>query len=149
MTLVKFNKPANRSGISGFNSLLNDFFINSDYPQLKPFSTGTSLPAVNVSETDQEFHLELTVPGFSKDEINLAIEDDSLTISGEKKAETEETEKKYTRKEFSYQNFKRTFNLPENVDQEKIEARFENGILFIGLPKKEAEVKAVRKIALQ
>jgi HSP20 family protein len=149
MTLVKFNKPASRLGVSGFNSLLNDFFINTDFPQVRPFGTGTRLPAVNVSEIDQEFHLELTVPGFSKDEINLAIEDDSLIIRGEKKTEAEQTEKIYSRKEFSYQNFKRTFNLPENVDQEKIGARFENGILFIGLPKKEAEAKASRKIELQ
>ena len=84
-----------------------------------------------------------------KEEIELAIDQDTLNVSGEKKTSAEQDEKRYSRKEFSFQNFKRSFTLSENVDQEKIAARFEHGILLIELPKKETEVKSARKIELQ
>lgn len=70
-------------------------------------------------------------------------------LSGEKKIEENKNEKRYSRKEFTYQNFNRSFTLPENIDQEKIAARFENGIVTIELPKREAPEKVVRKIDLQ
>ncbi len=147
MTLIKFNKPTNRPVSPAFSSLFNDFFEN-EMSGFRPFGTASGLPAVNISENEQHFHLELSAPGFTKEEIELSIENEILTVSGEKKSETEQTEKRYSRKEFSFQNFKRSFTLPENVDQEKIAARFEHGILHIELPKKEIETKIARKIEL-
>ena len=149
MTLIKFDKPAQRAGVPAFNNFFNDFFANPDHPVFKPFGSGSTSPAVNISETDESFNLEFTVAGFSKEEITLAVEKNTLSVSGEKKAEKTQSEKRYTRKEFVFQNFKRSFNLPENVNQDKIGARFENGILLVELPKKEFEPKTVRKIELQ
>lgn len=76
MTLIKFNKPASRS-ISPFNSLVSEMFDNINFPEFKPFTNG-SLPSVNVSENEKEFHIEMSAPGFSKEEINIAIEEDTL-----------------------------------------------------------------------
>ena len=84
--------------------------------------------------------MELSAAGFSKEEITLQIEKDTLVISGEKKAEETTVEKKFHRKEFTYNNFKRKFTLNELVDKEKIEASFENGIVKIHLPKKQETV---------
>ena len=148
MTLIKFNKPAQRLANPAFHNLISDLLEN-DFPAFRPFGNGTGLPAVNISENDKNFHLELSIPGFSKEEIELAIDQDTLNVSGEKKTTSEQEEKRYSRKEFSYQNFKRSFTLPENIDQEKIAARFEHGILLIELPKKETEIKSARKIELQ
>jgi HSP20 family protein len=148
MTLIKFNKPAQRLANPAFHNFFSDMLEN-DFPAFRPFVNGNGLPAVNISENEKNFHLELSIPGFSKEEIELAIDQDTLNVSGEKKTSAEQDEKRYSRKEFSFQNFKRSFTLPENVDQEKIAARFEHGILLIELPKKESEVKSARKIELQ
>jgi HSP20 family protein len=110
---------------------------------------GVSLPAVNISESDTSYQIEMSSPGFSKSDISIAIDGDTLTISGEKKSENTEETKKYSRKEFSHQNFKRSFTLPEHLDSEKIAAKFEDGILRIDLPKKESAQPQARKIELQ
>ncbi|MFM2285765.1 MAG: hypothetical protein RLZZ543_1262 [Bacteroidota bacterium] len=148
MTLIKFNKPAQRLANPAFHNFFSEMLEN-DFPTFRPFVNGNGLPAVNISENEKSFHLELSIPGFSKEEIELAIDQDTLNVRGEKKTNAEQDEKRYSRKEFSFQNFKRSFTLPENVDQEKIVARFEHGILLIELPKKETEVKSARKIELQ
>jgi HSP20 family protein len=147
MTLIKFNKPAQRPGSPVFSNLFNDLF-EGDLPSYHPFGTTSGLPAVNISENETMFHIELSIPGFSKEEIDLSIDKDTLTVTGEKKESTEQAAKHYSRKEFSFKNFKHSFNLPENVDQEKIAARFADGILHVELPKKETEVKSARKIDL-
>jgi len=114
-------------------------------------SIGTSIPAVNIQETDDNFMVEVAAPGKTRDDFNIELDNDILTISSEEKKETETTEKngKYTRKEFSYSNFKRAFSLPETVQNEKISASYENGVLHINLPKKEeAKVQAKRMIEI-
>ena len=146
MTLVKFNTPSRGNNSPVFSKLFNDLMDN-DFPAFRP-STG-NLPAVNNSETETSYHIELSSPGFSKADISLAIEGDTLTISGEKSNETEENQKKYSRKEFSFQNFKRSFTMPDHVDNEKVAAKFEDGILSIELPKKETAQATSRKIQLQ
>jgi len=105
-------------------------------------STDTTLPAVNVKESDEAFDIEVAAPGMNKEDFKVNLENNVLTISSEKKEEKKEEEKgRYTRREFSYQSFQRSFTIPENlVDGEKISAKYCDGLLCINLPKKE-EVK--------
>ena len=114
-------------------------------------SIGTSIPAVNIQETEDNFSVEVAAPGKTKEDFNIELDNDVLTISSEEKKEEETTDKKgrYTRKEFSYTNFKRAFSLPETVDSEKISAVYNSGVLEITLPKKEeAKVQPKRMIEI-
>ena len=114
-------------------------------------SIGTSIPAVNIQETEESFSVEVAAPGKTKEDFNIELENDVLTISSEDKKENETTEKngRYTRKEFSYSTFKRAFSLPDSVDSEKISAQYNNGVLEILLPKREeAKVQAKRMIEI-
>jgi HSP20 family protein len=126
-----------------FPSFIDRFFNNDlmDWGTSNFSSTNTSLPAVNVKETDDDYFIEVAAPGMSKKDFNVNFQNNVLTISSEKKDEKEEEEDSYTRKEFSYQSFQRSFTVPGNdVDSDKISASYENGILNIKLPKRE-EVK--------
>ncbi len=114
-------------------------------------SIGTSIPAVNIQESDENFLVEVAAPGKSKEDFNIELDNDVLTISSEDKKEKETTDQngRFTRKEFSYSNFKRAFSLPESVDSLKISASYSNGVLEIALPKKEeAKVQAKRMIEI-
>ncbi len=114
---------------------------------------GTQLPSapafkVDISEDENAFHIEAEMPGLKKEDIALGIEEDVLTIRGERKQKTEEQDKNYHRIERTYGSFSRSFNLGEMIDQENIDASFENGILHVHLPKaqqvrknKEIEIK--------
>lgn len=104
--------------------------------------TNSTLPAVNVKENENEFHVEVAAPGMKRDDFKVAYENGRLTISSEKKNEVEEKDgEKITRREFSYQSFQRSFSVPENiVESEKIAAKYQDGILHLSLPKRE-EVK--------
>ena len=97
----------------------------------------TNVPSVNIKETDTSFGIELAAPGKKKEDFNIEIDHNVLTISSEEKTEKEETEGKYTRKEFSYSSFRRAFTLPEMVNTENINATYENGVLHVALPKRE------------
>lgn len=123
-------------------SIFNDFLLD-EFSNLNPYFAikKQTLPAVNVKESENEFKIELAVPGLKKEDFKLAIENNVLTISSERKEEQEEKDKNgYTRKEFSYQSFSRSFNLPEKlVDAEKIEASYNEGILNISIPKREEQ----------
>ena len=106
-------------------------------------------PAVNVSEGDTEFRLEVAVPGLRKEDIDLKIEDETLIISASKEEKTEESKENYTRREFNFNNFERRFELNESIDIENIKADFADGILSIVLPKIVEEVKETnRKIEI-
>tara|TARA_B100000949_G_C14229399_1_gene428230 strand:- start:396 stop:839 length:444 start_codon:yes stop_codon:yes gene_type:complete len=111
---------------------------------------GVSIPAVNIQETEDNFLVEVAAPGKTKEDFNIELDNDVLTISSESKKENTEEEKgKFTRREFSYSTFKRAFSLPETVDNAKINASYENGVLLINLPKKEeAKVQAKRMIEI-
>ncbi len=98
------------------------------------------VPAVNITEDKKEYLVSLAVPGMKKDDFKIDIDGNMLTISSEKEETREETEKKFTRKEYSYSSFSRSFTIPEEINMEKIEARYEDGVLKIALPRKE-EVK--------
>jgi HSP20 family protein len=101
-----------------------------------------NIPAVNVTEHNKEYMVELAVPGMKKDDFKIDIDGNMLTISSEKEETKEEKEKKFTRKEYNYSSFSRSFTLPDEINKEKIDAKYENGILKIALPRKE-EVKKI------
>lgn len=104
-------------------------------------SRSINLPAVNITENENSFNLSLAVPGMKKDDFNIDVNGTMLTISSEKEESKEEKEEKYTRKEYNYSSFSRSFTLPDEVNKEKIEAQYENGVLMLNLPKKEEAKK--------
>ncbi len=137
MSIIKWNP--------GFNSLMDSLFFDDD----RFFNTRSwNLPAVNVVESDNSFELELAVPGMKKEDFIIEVNEGILTISSENEMEKEVEEKNYTRKEYSYNSFSRSFTLPKNVNAEKIEARYENGILHMFLPKFVKMPKETRTIPI-
>jgi HSP20 family protein len=103
--------------------------------------TDTTIPAVNVKEDDNKFEIEVAAPGMKKDDFRVKLENDLLTICSERKDEKNEKNENYSRREFSYQSFQRSFNLPEgHILSDKISAKYNDGILHIELPKRD-EVK--------
>lgn len=145
MTLLRFTSPYLPSFDHFFENNLFDW-SNSNYS-----STNTTLPSVNIQEKAEDFLVEVAAPGLSKEDFKIELEQDLLTISSEKENEKEtEENKRYTRKEYSYQSFSRSLSLPKTIDGEKISAKYENGILRISLPKKEdAKIKPPREISIQ
>jgi len=134
MTTLKINHPAFRNANvfnrTPFTGLFDEFFGNTSLATI-----ADSVPAVNISETDKEFSLEFSAPGFSKENIFVNLENNLLTVVGEVKNEENVTEKNYSRREFRKNSFKRSFTLPENVNAEGIVAKYENGILHIAIQK--------------
>jgi len=115
-------------------------------------STDTTLPAVNVKENEETFEIEVAAPGMTKSDFKVSLENNLLTISSEKREEKKQEEKgRFTRREFSYQSFQRSFSVPESlVEGDKISARYCDGILCITLPKKEEiKPKPAREISIQ
>lgn len=110
-------------------------------------STNTNLPAVNIRETDDVYLIDFAAPGYQKDDFVIEVNNDVLTVSSEKKVEEVDKEGDFTKKEFSYESFSRSFNLPDLVETDKIKATYKNGILEIKIPKKEeAKPKPVKQI---
>lgn len=114
-------------------------FFDDLFPETSFQGNKISLPAVNISESDKAFHLELKAPGFKKEDFKVVVEENVLSISGFFKKEEEEKKKNYTRKEYSSSSFKRQFSLPDNVNQDSVHATYQDGILLVELPKKELE----------
>jgi HSP20 family protein len=104
-----------------------------------------SMPAVNIREDEKNYVLELAIPGMDKKDLKIDISEDILTISSETKSESEGSGDGYKRKEFSFSSFCRSFYIPENVEREKIEATYKDGILSIGLPKLEEEKNKINR----
>lgn len=131
-------------------SLFNELFGN-DFNWLNP-TTRKSTPAINVLESDKDYKVELAVPGVQKEDSNVKINDDTLTIAVEKHSSAEEADKrKFLRQEFSYAKFEQRFTLPEDVDKKAIKAEVRDGILNITLPKQEpkAEEEMWQNIEIQ
>jgi HSP20 family protein len=116
---------------------MSNLFDDDFFPALG--NRTSSMPAVNIKEDEKNYFLELAVPGMDKKDLKIDINEDVLTISSESKHETEESKDGYKRKEFSYSSFCRSFYIPENVNRDKIEAGYKDGILTVGLPKQEEE----------
>ena len=142
MSIVK--RASNNNWMNDMPSLFNDTFTNDFFNWgLGNYSnTNTSLPAVNIRENADAFEVEMAAPGMTKEDFKIELDNNMLTISSEKKTRNEEKDgDRYTRREFSYQSFQRSFQLPKDVvDAEKIQARYDNGLLHLVIPKKE-EVK--------
>ena len=145
MSLVRFSNQ--------MPSLFDRFWENElfDWANRNYSNTNTTLPAVNIKEDKDGFEVEMSAPGFEKSDFKIELNNSLLTISSEKKIENETKEgQQFTRREFSYQSFSRSFNLPETVEGEKIEAKYENGILRLSIPKKEeAKPKPVKQIEIK
>ncbi len=144
MNLVKFSDQ--------FPSMFNRFFDDNmlDWTNRNFSDTNTTLPSVNVKENTDEYMVEVAAPGFEKNQFKIELNNDVLTISSEKKFENEtKDEERVTRKEFSYQSFSRSFTLPTLVERDKINAKYEKGILSITIPKKEeAKPKPAKQIKI-
>ncbi|MFN8252607.1 MAG: Hsp20/alpha crystallin family protein [Ferruginibacter sp.] len=146
MTLVRTTNPFGKS----FDGLMNELFNELPSNLGKTFREDVwAFPAVNITEQNDVYQLQLSAPGYDKADFNLKLDGNMLTISAEKKAENKAENEKTIRKEFSVKSFKRSFTVDEKIDAGNITAKYENGILHVDLPKKE-EVKAVAKqIAIQ
>lgn len=136
MNLVSFFPNTHRKPVNNFDSLFNSFF-KDDFPV--SFRNGASLrsPAVNIAETEDNYRIEVAAPGLDKGDFEVKVENELLTISAKKEAKEENKDEKYTRREFSFVEFKRNFHLPETVDAAAISANYENGVLHVTLAKKE------------
>lgn len=142
MNLVKRNGNSNSNL---FSSVMDELF--KDWMGGTQMVNRTVVPPVNIKETDEAFTVDLMAYGMKKEDFNIEVDNDLLTISSEVKQEKNEQEGKFTRKEFAYSSFRRTFTLPETVKEEDINASYQDGILRITLPKKdEALPKAKRLI---
>ena len=144
MSLVKYSNQLP----SIFDRLFeNDLF---DWSSRHFSDTNTTLPSVNIKESDDAFEVEMAAPGLSKKDFKIELNNDQLTISSEKEVEKETKEKEqFTRREFSYQSFCRTFYLPNTADAEKIKAKYENGLLKVSIPKKEeAKPRPAKQISI-
>jgi HSP20 family protein len=120
----------------------NEWFDNGN---TNLWGRAMNIPAVNVTEHKDEFMIELAVPGMKKDDFKIDVEGNMLTISSEKEETKEEKEKMFTRKEYNYSSFSRSFTLPDEINKEKIDAKYDNGILKIVLPRKEEAKKITAK----
>ena len=133
-----------------FPSILDDFRGMDYYPARYNSNGFKSVPAVNIAEGDNEFTIEVAAPGFEKKDFKIDLDNDRLTIASAREANKEENNERYTRREFNFNEFSRTFTLPETVDGEKITAKHNDGILYVNIPKREeAWVKPAREIAIK
>jgi HSP20 family protein len=120
-------------------------FFGSRFPQAR-----NTLPAVNISEDEKGYGVEVIAPGFKKEDFRIKVDDDVLTISAETRLESKEgSGREYSRREYNYSSFTRSFRLPENAKDDAIVARYDNGILHLEIPKTQKETKATKEINIQ
>ncbi len=144
MTLVRFTG----------NPLIDRFFDTDlfDWSSRNYSKTNTTLPSVNLKEDENGYSIEVAAPGLDKNDFKIEVHNDLLTISSEKNEEneTKNENERYTKREFSYQSFSRSFSLPQTADGDKVEASYDKGILTVSIPKKEeAKPKAPRAIEIK
>lgn len=147
-TLMKTNQDMFPAIPSLLNNFLQDDWLDSTLGSLG--SGSATLPAANIRETSDDFRIELAAPGMRREDFKVELNHDVLTVAAELETQHENTNGGYTRKEFSYQSFQRSFTLPENrVNGEQVSARYQDGILEIIVPKREeAKEKPARQIAV-
>jgi len=146
MTLVRYNPALRNFSSRSFNSLLDKFFQDAFESNSNGNGNGF-VPAVDVAESDKAFVLEFAVPGFKKEDFNIDYNDGQLTVSGERKFQSEKDEVNYHSRQTNYGAFSRSFHLPENINDNKIQAVYQDGILKVTLPKDEKkELKKTIKI---
>lgn len=144
MTLVKFSNGAKSHSLNPFtdvfDSIFNESFVSDRLT--------TKVPAVNIAETENDFHIELAAPGLKKEDFKINLDKHVLNVSAERKSENAQ-DKRYTKREYSYTSFVRSFTLPETANQEKIEAEYVDGILTITVSKKEEAKFLTREISVK
>jgi HSP20 family protein len=147
MSVIRWN---DRNPVATFNNMVENFFgrdlvndfLNKDLLQ-------STVPAVNVKETAENYVVEVAAPGLKKEDFQIELHNNLLAISAQTKQENESRQEKYTRREFSYTSFQRTFTLPNHVEAEHIDAKYVDGLLHLTLPKREeAKEKPSRKIEI-
>lgn len=152
LSLIKHNNQDKEPIFNQFPSFFDDVFTREFFGKPTKRILNNTVPSVNIKETDKSFELEMAAPGMEKNDFKIELNKDRLTISAEKENSKEEKDEqhKFTRKEFSYQSFSRSFILPEDVvDFENINASYNNGILNISIPKKETKAdSSARKIQI-
>ncbi len=134
-----------------FGDWIRPFF--ESFPSLsmfEPWPSDTRIPYVNIEETENEYNMSVELPGVSKDDIEVKVTDDNVVeISGKRSEEKKETKGNYLRQERSSYNFHRSVSLPEEINGDKVEARVENGVLYLRLPKKEDASRKVKKVEIK
>lgn len=151
MNLISFVPTNGRKAAIAPNTVDSMFneFLNRDFPVSFRNGFEQKSPAVNVAESEDAYRLEVAAPGLGKEDFEVKLDKDLLTISAKKSASEEKTSEKYTRKEFNFFEFKRSFHLPETVDASNIKASYENGVLNVILEKKaEAKPQPARVIEI-
>ncbi|HVW13177.1 MAG TPA: Hsp20/alpha crystallin family protein [Mucilaginibacter sp.] len=144
MTLVKFNNGQRNAVNPWFSDVFDSIFNDSLNNRFV-----SKIPAVNIAETEGEFQIELAAPGLKKDDFKISLDKNVLSVSAEKKSENIDENKKYSKREYSYSSFVRSFTLPETADAARIEAEYTDGVLKLNVAKKdEAKVQA-REIAVK
>jgi HSP20 family protein len=143
MTLVKVNNNGHKS----LSSFVDEFF--QGFPAGSNREESFGFPPVNIHETADAYHLELSAPGRSKEDFKIAVDNGQLTVGFEKKEETKSEDYKTIRKEFSFKSFKRSFNLDDRIESNGIQAKYENGVLKLLLPKKEQVKESAKQISIQ
>lgn len=144
MTQLKLAKP----NLKTLDSFFEDFFQDSNLP-LFPKNNGLNFPAVNIVENEKNYELELNVPGRKKEDFKIKLEKDMLTVSFESEEQKTEETKKFIKREFVTQSFSRSFTLDDKINTEAIEAKYEDGILKLMLPKKEELIVQPKEISIQ
>ncbi|MFD2563042.1 Hsp20/alpha crystallin family protein [Aquimarina rubra] len=120
-----------------------DEMFNRDLPSVftSNFNTGLTLPKVNIRETKDAYFVDMAAPGLKKSDFHIDLDNQILSISSEMKESAEQQDENYTRREFGYSSFKRSFSLPETIKEDKIKAEYTNGVLSIHIPKKEEAIQ--------
>ncbi len=142
MGLIKYN--AHDYAPTGFRSFVDNFFND----EFKGGVASSFAPKVDVAETEKEFELQLHIPGVTKDEISIDLRENQIVISGERKVGEEKKDKNFHSIESHYGYFRRSFNLPDVVNRDKIDASYKDGILFVILPKDEKK-NAKKQVAVR
>jgi HSP20 family protein len=136
MAILKYSDPNTDVFGKRFSDIMDEFFNDAVATRNRSFA-----PSVDISETDKKYNIDVEIPGMSKDDIELNIENNRLTISGERKFENEEKNKQFHRVETHYGTFTRSIQLPDNVKQDSIHATYKDGILSISIDKSEDKIK--------
>jgi len=148
MTLVKFNpnRDNKKNGLmTGFNDVFDSIFNDTFFSD----RLMSRVPAANISESQDHYHVELAAPGLKKEDFKISLERDVLSISAEQSAQNDLQDRSFNKREFSYNSFVRSFTLPDSADDNGIDAKYENGVLCINIPKREEAKIQSRQIEIK
>lgn len=146
MTLVKFNPDNKRNALMpGFNDVFDSIFNDTFFSDRMV----SRIPAANISETADHYHVQLAAPGLKKKDFKINLERNVLSISADQRLENKQEERNYTKREYTYSSFVRSFNLPESADENGIQASYVDGVLAIDIPKREEAKTVSRQIEIK